>query len=181
MRLVSGLLCLTSVAAVDSGYVAGAIVPAGWPLPATNGVLVRDHLPGVRAAQSNGFWPLFLHISQARIPMTAPVAMDLPGRPLIGMRFLYPDAITPAGATSSAVRVVDLPAVEVLRVSWRGLPTADLVDATLVALRAEAQARGLSAAGEPMLFGYNGRSTPVRKRTWELALPITPATAPAAR
>ena len=183
MRLLSLLVLIMALGAAPSagepGYRAEAPLPVGWPEPGAPGEIQLVMLPAVRAAEAGGFWPLFVHISDAGIPMTAPVTMPLgsgTGRSA-GMRFLYPSASTPAAATRAGVRVLDQAAAPVLRIAHRGAMTSPIGRGLLARLREAAAERGLAAAGEPMLFGYNGPSTRASQRTWEVVLPVAAATA----
>ncbi len=166
------------MANAGDGYVMEAGLPAGWPAPGEVEAISLVTIPAHRAAESSGFWPLFMHIKQAGIPMTAPVTRPVAATspdaapPAASMRFLYPSATTPAAAAANGVRIIDVPAQSALRLTRRGPAGREAVAAAVTRLRAEAERLSLVASDQLTLCEYNSPMLSPAKRTWEILLAV---------
>jgi len=180
-------------------------LPEGYPRPTPPGAMEIKYYPSVRRAEIRGgggkddgmfgmntaaaFFPLFTHIKQRDIAMTAPVEMDYEGLERRGdglvadswsMSFLYREPDLGPTGSDGRIRVHDTEPVVVLALGVRG----DLDDATmgrrLDDLEAWIEARSdWERAGSPRTFGYNGPDMPRDRRWHEIQIPIRPASGPA--
>lgn len=176
----------------DTYYKAGMSVidtplPVGYPAPTPPGAMELKHYPSVRAAIHGGetdrgaFFPLFRHIQQREIAMTAPVVME--GR-MAGdadaeggtMQFLYRSTdLGPTGEAEDDVRVIDTEAMTVLSVGFNGPDDRDQLGNLQAQLEAWIQEDGrYQVTGGPRLLGYNGPYVPIKMRWYELQLPVEP-------
>ena len=170
-------------------------LPEGYPRPTPPNAIEIKRYPSVRRAEISGrgdlrsagsraFRPLFRHISQNDIAMTAPVEMEMAETPETinddtpwTVSFLYESAdLGPTGADdrNRGVRVIDTKPVTVLAIGQQGTPLAmDRLGPAIAELE-----RWLDnnpdwhAAGPPRTFGYNGPMTPARLRWSEVQIPI---------
>ncbi|MEO1008538.1 MAG: heme-binding protein [Planctomycetota bacterium] len=156
----------TRTAIVEDGeegtvYVAGpmrttAVLPEGYPRPTPAGAIEIKSYPSVRRAEltventprraaSQAFMPLFMHIKDRNIAMTAPVENDMPamaqaidqlGEPAadrsmrgdVTVSFLYrTEDLGPVGEAERGVRVVDAPPVTVISVGIRGVADDEMI------------------------------------------------------
>ncbi|TVQ75400.1 MAG: hypothetical protein EA380_10950 [Phycisphaeraceae bacterium] len=167
-------------------------LPEGYPAPTPPGVVEIKQYPSVRRAevsgttsdaqgQTQGFWPLFLHIQRRGIPMTAPVEMELEGwdategKPPTRwtMAFLYRTQNEGPTGRDGNVVIRDSEPLTVLAIGARGRYGADRYAPLLETLENWlAENANWEAAGEPRWLGYNGPEVP-RARQWgEVQLPI---------
>lgn len=175
-------------------------LPVGYPRPTAPGAIEIKTYPVVRRAEFHreespnamsgniAFWPLFQHIKEREIAMTAPVEMDYPGLEpdpksepeSWTMSFLYRSTDQgPTGAFGGVV-VRDQPAVTVVSLGYKGPYSMEWARIKLAEL--EAWLDGQSAwvrDGEPRLMHYNGPNVPVRRRWAEVQIPVRPAPAAA--
>ena len=162
-----------------------APLPVGFPLPTAAGEIELKQYPTYRLARTdmgmtrrNGaFWTLFRHISSRDIAMTTPVEMtyDSDGRALReqSMAFLYANTELGSAGTLDDVEVLDVPAMSVVSLGWRGRPSRGEVTAAHAELRAWIAAReDLEVAGAPRLLSYNGPSTPTSRACSEVQIPV---------
>lgn len=168
-------------AADKATWLKEAELPAGFPAPGPYGAVVEKSYPTYRAASTNtkgpniGFWTLFSHIERNEIAMTAPVEMTMSESgdgdlAMEKMAFLYQDpALGEAGPDGTLVEVVDVPAMKVLSLAWRGPRSEERIAESRKRLLAEAQERGLKGSTFRLL-GYNSPSVPRKDRTHELQL-----------
>ena len=71
------------------------------------------------------------------------------------------------------VEVLDVPAMSVVSLGWRGRPSRGEVTAAHADLRAWIAARkDLEVAGAPRLLSYNGPSTPTSRACSEVQIPV---------
>lgn len=146
MKLSQGLLIVgVIVAGVGAllvwGYrTASAPLPNGFPLPTAKGEIEVKQYPAYRAATvqvrgdlaqapSRGFSPLFRHISNNDISMTAPVETRYPQATLqagaisegdAAVSFLYRSVDVVPKEVAQNVQVEDIPPMEVVSVGVRG-------------------------------------------------------------
>lgn len=181
-------------------YVAGRArvdeaLPAGYPRPTPPGAIEIKAYPSVRRAEisvlgstdfksmgrqsTRTFWPLFKHIQERDIAMTAPVEMDYEGMTASStpdswsMSFLYrtPD-LGPTGE-DGPIEVYDTEPVTVVSIGVRGrLDEAQLRTALDTLERWLGTSDEWRPAGSPRTFGYNGPMTPAWDRWWEVQLPV---------
>ncbi len=193
--LVVGAIGVTAGCVRSSGgvlYFSEASRPEGWPeLTPVGEVEVRSY-PDYRAAwirEVDGdlahrrkmnamFRPLFNHIKDRDIAMTAPVEMtydDDPADPEVAaMAFLYRRPTQGEIEQDGAIRVEDLPAQTYASIGVRGDYTDDRFAENLVTLDAwlETHADEWRAAGPPRYLGYNGPFTPWFWRYGEVQRPV---------
>ena len=162
-----------------------APLPVGFPLPTAVDEIELKRYPVYRMARtemgwtrSNGaFWTLFRHITSRDIAMTAPVEMtyDNEGRGLREQRmaFLYANTELGSAGTQGDVEVVDVPAMQVVSLGWRGRPSrADVTAAHAELLRWIAERGDLEVAGELRLLSYNGPSVSNARACSEVQIPV---------
>ena len=158
-----------------------AELPKGFPDPGPYGEVVTKSYPAYRAASTETkganivFWTLFSHIRKNEIAMTTPVEMTM-GETGYGklamekMAFLYEDPeMGKSGPDGTLVEVVDVPAMKVLSLAWRGPRKTETINESKARLLAEAKERGLKGTTFRLL-GYNSPSVPRADRTHELQL-----------
>lgn len=142
----------------------------------------RQAVIETEGGQNRAFWPLFQHISDRDIAMTAPVVMtgEMAGEQSdrSTMAFLYRDTRTgETGEAEKEITVEDTPPTTVLATAFQGRDR----DATL----AEMKQRLLGwldaqpdegprwvVDGTPRLLGYNGPDRSASKRWWEYQIPV---------
>jgi len=158
--------------------------PEGWPAPGPAFEISIKHYPAYRAAVKeggNGFWPLFRHISDRDIPMTAPVEMAMEendGRyRMTNMAFLYQSLeVGETGEVENGVEVVDYPAISVVNFGSNGNYNQDKIDTILEDIDAylESIADEWQPTGEMRVMGYNSPMVPAKKRYYEVQVLIEP-------
>ncbi len=131
----------------------------------------------MRAGGSTGaFWPLFNHIKDNGIAMTAPVQMDYDadGAGAASMAFLYGDPSTDPKAIGDAVEVVDVPAATVLSIGANGNERKARIAQMEARLRAFVKAtKGEWVVAGPLrTMAYNGPMTRGDRRYFEVQLPV---------
>lgn len=174
-------------------------LPVGYPRPTPAGAIEIKRYPVVRRAMvsgdgpaqsggNRGFFPLFRHISNRDIPMTAPVEMEYPalgsGAGRAGgdgwtMAFLYEsDADGPTGSFESGVIVEDAAPIVVLSIGVRGSYAIGPLRARVAELEAwlEASAEWVRGEGPVRVLQYNGPSMPPGNRWVEVQVPIRAVT-----
>ena len=164
-----------------------ADLPAGFPGYRAVGEIELRRYPGYRLARtamrgggSNGaFWPLFQHIKDNGIAMTAPVQTDYEQREGAAARprtmaFLYGDSAITPDTVSDRVEVVDVPAATVLSIGARGNERRATVQRLEQALRDFVAANGdrWQVAGPMRLMGYNSPMVRGDRRYFEVQLPV---------
>jgi hypothetical protein len=152
-------------------------LPKGWPAPGPYNRVTRKSYPAYRAAftpddsPNRGFRRLFRHISQNKIPMTAPVEMkldDSPAADMEEMAFLYQSPeVGKTGGDGELVEVRDMPATRVLSYAWMGPRDQKSTATARKAIDAELARLNLKAAGYRLL-GYNSPFVPRSRQTHEL-------------
>jgi SOUL heme-binding protein len=166
------------LAGAPEGYVNEAKLPVGWPNPGPYGVYTIKEYPAYRAALSQGkgetvtFWKLFRHIQSRKIPMTAPVELEMvpedQGLEMTSMSFLYQDQkVGQTGDGGLGVEVKDLPSVKVLSFAWQGSMKPEKLAEVRKGVEEELKKRGLKAKSF-RLFGYNGPQVEESRKTYEL-------------
>lgn len=171
------------LAGAPEGYVNEAKLPVGWPSPGPYQAYVIKKYPAYRAASSQGkgetvaFWKLFRHIQARKIPMTAPVELEMTpedqGLEMTSMSFLYQDQkVGQTGDGGMGVEVKDLPSVEVLSYAWQGSMKPDKLAEVRKGVEEELKKRRLTAKSFRLL-GYNGPQVDESRRTYELQAVIS--------
>jgi hypothetical protein len=130
----------TAVASPDDAWIppSDAELPEGYPSPSEPGRILVKWYPRARGAfvrvdgewggaTSRAFWPLFRHIQQRDIAMTAPVVaeygadVETSSQGTTDVAFLYPDPRTgTSGAAGDTVAVRDVEAQTVVSIAARG-------------------------------------------------------------
>jgi len=158
-------------------YVSEAPLPKGWPAPGPYDQVAEKTYPKYRAAITKGgsgfsFWTLFGHIKKQNIPMTAPVEMKMEEKDdkmeKVNMAFLYQNTeVGKTGAEGKKIEVKDIESSKTLSYAWMGDDSKAQIKKAKEALKAALKKKGVTATSFRML-GYNGPSTPKKKRTYEL-------------
>lgn len=178
------------------GYRAGkasidTALPVDYPDPTPPGAIELKHYPSVRLARTSGkggllsdqrgFWPLFKHITDRDIPMTAPVEMESTAydpetwgsATEWSMAFLYRTADQGPLMKDDLVEVVDSPPRTVVSLGMRGdLEPARVRDGVKQLREFLAQQDEWREAGAPVALGYNGPNVPARDRWIEVQVPV---------
>jgi hypothetical protein len=168
----------TDTPSAAASYVAEAPLPQGWPQPGPYDQVSLKSYPAYRAAftqqkgESRAFWKLFSHIRQNKIPMTAPLEMEMdlakPDGEMASMAFLYQSpAVGKTGPAGNAVQVRDVAATRALSYTWQGPDSKENLTRAKTALETKMAAENIQPESFRLL-GYNGPRTPRSKRTWEL-------------
>ncbi|MDG3006334.1 heme-binding protein [Paludisphaera mucosa] len=175
---------------------ADAPLPEGWPSGTKVGAIEVKRYPAYRSAVNRTkdvdmdgmgrlFWPLFLHITQKKIAMTAPVVMtfDPKAAPAaeaqgdVSMEFLYRQPTQgEAGQGFGPVAVEDRPAATVVSLGLLGRPGDAGFRESIAKLRAwldEHKAEWVES-GAPRMLGYHGPMTPADRQFFEVQIPIRP-------
>jgi len=169
-----------------------APLPDGYPAPTPPGAIEIKHYPVVRRAQVSsashpdlgrwmGFWPLFNHIKERKIAMTAPVEFDyesLPGESEDAkwtMAFLYRHRSQGETGRDGRVRVLDAPSLVVLSIGVRGPYGTKRMKKPLEQLEDWlAKNPGWAQAGAPRALYYNSPMKPAADKWCEVQIPIKP-------
>lgn len=172
-------------------------LPVGFPGGTAPGVIEVKEYPAYRSAVARGermamrsgdslFWSLFKHIERNQIAMTAPVINTYPtelvddpaARGEVSMEFLYrePDQ-GKTGPDGRTVEVLDHPGGRYVCLGIQGRMSEETMREGVAALRGwlAAHASEWVAAGPPRRLGYHGPMTAMRRRLWEVQIPIRPA------
>lgn len=132
--------------------------------------------------QNRAFWPLFQHISDRDIAMTAPVVMtgEMAGERAdrSTMAFLYCDTRTgQTGEAEKDITVEDTTPTTVLATAFQGRDR----DTTLAKMKQRLlgwldeqpdEGPRWVVDGTPRLLGYNGPDRSASKRWWEYQIPV---------
>lgn len=182
-------------------YMAGtarlsAALPEGYPAPTAPGAIDLKQYPVVRQAvfttergEGSAFWPLFRHISDRDIAMTAPVIMtgEMAGASEGGasMAFLYRSTdLGPTGKAGENVVVEDTPVMTVIAIGFQGRRGRERLLDMQAALQTwlDQQPAGdrWMADGEARVLGYNGPDMSRSRRWCEVQLPVRWVPAPPA-
>ena len=158
-------------------------MPAGFPKYTPVGQIEVKHYPAYRKASTSGsaeFWTLFRHIKENKVEMTAPVEMDY-GDPRTekskqrSMSFLYQSAELGSVGEHGAVKVTDVPAMQVVSIGCRGSQSAAAVAEArgkLLKYLAENKHR-YAIAGPLRVMGYNSPFVPRDRNFFEVQIPVT--------
>ncbi|GIW86043.1 MAG: hypothetical protein KatS3mg108_0367 [Isosphaeraceae bacterium] len=180
-------------------------LPVGFPGGTAPGTIEVKEYPPYRSAVARGermairsgdslFWSLFRHIERNQIAMTAPVINTYPAelvddpaaRGTVTMEFLYREpGLGKTGPDGQIVEVLDHPGGRYVCLGIQGRMDEARMREAVAVLRGwlAEHASEWEEAGPPRRLGYHGPMTPVRRRLWEVQIPIRPATpspAPAA-
>lgn len=171
-------------------------LPVGYPAPTAPGVMEIKHYPSVRRAEINAqgredgmmgwntsraFWPLFQHIKDRDIAMTAPVETDYAGVTADGevrdaewsMSFLYREPSLGDTGHDGAVFVYDAEPITVVSVGVRGdLSRQELRRAVSELYKWASVSEEWESAGGARKLSYNGPDVAARDRWHEVQLPI---------
>ncbi|XAM00045.1 heme-binding protein [Phycisphaeraceae bacterium D3-23] len=156
--------------------------PEGWPEPGPAFEIAVKHYPAYRAAVKeggNGFWPLFRHISDRDIPMTAPVEMEMEvdkGRyRMTSMAFLYQSLdVGETGEVENGVEVIDYPALSVVSFGSNGNYNQDTIDEILDEIDAylDTVSEDWQPTGQMRVMGYNSPMIRADRRYYEVQVVI---------
>jgi effector-binding domain-containing protein len=168
-----------------------AYLPSGFPDPATIGIIeikqypqyrsvTYTHSGDLRAATGAAFNPLFQHISNNQIAMTAPVEARY--RAIEGQRgafshaevsFLYPAPNIAPTSIGPAVAVTDTGPMTVVSIGVRGAYTWESYEQNLQKLKDWLQQHPeYEIVGPPRRFFYNSPMTPEATKISEVQIPI---------
>ncbi|MEM1422689.1 MAG: heme-binding protein [Planctomycetota bacterium] len=166
-------------------------LPDGYPRPTPPGVIEVKRYPSVRRAEvtgtdmrgasNRGFFPLFQHITNNDIAMTAPVEMDLPGWSAVDdtdpeswtMSFLYRTRDLRETGTEGNVIIRDTEPVTVIAIGLSGAGSGAGYEPYLEKLEEFlADNDEWRAEGDPRWFGYNGPMTRPALRWGEVQIPV---------
>jgi effector-binding domain-containing protein len=199
MRLNRSLLIL-GIIAIGAGALflgaynaASAPLPEGFPEPTQDGVIEIKQYPEYRAATvqvtgsladapSQGFSPLFNHISSNDISMTAPVETRYPAATLTAdstvageaaVSFLYRSLDIVPSEIAENVQVEDIPPMTVLSLGMRGGYSYDNYVAGIEQLQAWlAQHPDYEVVGPPRRFFYDGPFVPDFLKRNDIQIPV---------
>ena len=161
-----------------------AEMPSGFPPYTPVGQIEIKEYPAYRKALTRGpamFWTLFQHIKRNSVAMTAPVEMDY-GDPLApekderSMSFLYERADQGSPGRQGSIEVVDIPAMTVVSIGWRGVRTEPAIAEArerLIAWLHEKEGKYV-VSGPLRVMGYNSPFVPRDKNFFEVQIPIKP-------
>lgn len=160
-------------------------LPEGYPRPTAPEALEIKRYPSVRRAEVQGpgadedgmfglngyraFRPLFNHINDRGIAMTAPVEMDYSDQGWT-MSFLYREPELGGTGKDGPVRIYDAESVTVIALGVKGDP--DEEDAIQRLERWVRESGSWRIAGDPRKLTYNGPNIPRSKRWHEIQVPI---------
>ena len=199
MKLNRGLLVL-GIVAIGAGALflgaysaASAPLPEGFPEPTPNGVIEIKEYPEYRAATvqvtgnladapSQGFSPLFDHISSNDISMTAPVETRYPDATLqpesapegqAAVSFLYRSLDIVPQEIAQNVQVEDIPPMTVVSLGMRGGYSYDNYTDGIAQLQTWlAEHPGYVIAGPPRRFFYDGPFVPDFLKRNDIQIPV---------
>ena len=199
MKLNKGLVLL-GVGAILAGALllgaynaASAPLPEGFPEPTPDGEIQVKQYPVYRAATvqvtggladapSQGFSPLFDHISSNDISMTAPVETRYPNATLqanastegqAAVSFLYRSLDIVPQAVAQDVQVEDIPPMMVVSLGMRGGYSYDNYTAGIARLQAWlAEHPEYVVAGPPRRFFYDGPFVPDFLKRNDIQIPV---------
>ncbi|MBW4460642.1 MAG: heme-binding protein [Nodosilinea sp. WJT8-NPBG4] len=172
---------------------ASAPLPAGFPPPTADGEIEIKQYPDYRAATvqvtgnlanapSQGFSPLFRHISSNDISMTAPVETRYPTATLeagavvegdASVSFLYRSLDIVPQEISQNVQVEDIPPMTVVSVGVRGGYGYEVYTSGIQQLKAWLAAHPeYAVAGPPRRFFYDGPYVPDVLKRSDIQIPV---------
>ena len=179
---------------------ADAPLAEGWPKGTRPGRIELKDYPAYRSAVARGtgavlgadnvlFFPLFKHITDRKIAMTAPVVstysaglIEEPGaKGSMEMEFVYRSPTQgEVGPGGGSVKVEDHPAATYLALGVQGEIDPDRMRKAVEALRARLVGLpgGWVEDGPPRRLGYHGPMTPRDARLWEVQIPVKRAEKP---
>jgi effector-binding domain-containing protein len=174
--------------------VASAPLPEGFPEPTSDGVIEIKQYPEYRAATvqvagslanapSQGFSPLFDHISSNDISMTAPVETRYPAATLTAdaaiegeaaVSFLYRSLDIVPQEIAQNVQVEDIPPMTVVSLGMRGGYSYNNYVAGIEQLQAWlAEHPDYEVVGPPRRFFYDGPFVPDFLKRNDIQIPVT--------
>lgn len=183
-----------AIVAIEFEPTASAPLPEGFPPPGPVGEICVKRYPAYRGAwteahgdldraQNRMFFPLFNHIQQQKVEMTAPVEIRYPADMSDGdlregsmsMAFLYGKSSLGRPGREGAVEVRDEGPVTVVSIGLRGPYTSESMAAALKKLEAWlADHPEYERAGEPRRLAYNGPDVPAARLYSEAQIPVKP-------
>ncbi len=197
MKLSQGFVVLGVVlvgALLFGAYsAASAPLPDGFPEPTADGKIEVKQYPTYRAAtvqvggdlgsaSSRGFAPLFRHISDNDISMTAPVEAQYPAATLqtnaasqgeTAVSFLYRNLNMVPKAVAQDVQVEDTPPMTVVSFGVRGGYDYDIYTKGIERLQDWLAAHPeYSVAGSPRRFFYDGPFIPDMLKRSDIQIPV---------
>lgn len=197
MKLSQGLVVLGVVvvgALVFGAYsAASAPLPEGFPAPTADGKIEIKQYPAYRSAtvqvegdlgsaSSKGFSPLFRHISDNDISMTAPVEAQYPVATLqanatsqgdTAVSFLYRSLDVVPKEIEQDVQVEDTPPMMVVSFGVRGGYDYDIYTEGIKKLQGWLAAHPeYSVAGPPRRFFYDGPFIPDVLKRSDIQIPV---------
>lgn len=197
MKLSQGLLVVGVVlvgALLFGAYsAASAPLPEGFPKPTADGEINVKQYPAYRSAtvqvegdlgsaSSRGFSPLFRHISDNDISMTAPVEAQYPVATLqanaasqgnAAISFLYQDINVVPKAVDRDVQIEDTPPMTVVSFGVRGGYDYDIYTTGIERLQSWLAAHPeYSVVGSPRRFFYDGPFIPDALKRSDIQIPI---------
>ncbi len=164
-----------------------ADLPEGFPAPGPEGKIVLKTYPKHRAAVNRAgsgessnrlFRPLFNHIQENKIAMTAPVEMTYPNNAVkpASMAFMYANTDIGKVGKQKGIEVVDVPEKTYLSIGVRGgYTTQRLLESREALLDWLAKNTERYKADGPVRYlGYNSPFVPSFMKYGEVQIPVRP-------
>ena len=172
---------------------ASAPLPEGFPMPTADGQIEVKRYPAYRSAtvqirgdlesaSSRGFTPLFRHISDNEISMTAPVEAQYPAATLqtnaasqgeTAVSFLYRSLDIVPKEVEQDVQVEDISPMTVVSFGVRGGYDYDIYTKGIEQLQSWLAAHPeYSVAGSPRRFFYDGPFIPDALKRSDIQIPV---------
>jgi len=161
-------------------------LPDGYPRPTAPGAIELKHYPSIRRAEfggsqsagERGFWPLYRHISDRDIAMTAPVEMDM-DEDGTTMSFLYQRReLGPVGDAEMGVVVRDTEPVWVVSIGFNGNRSERTVQDAIAKLEEMIKENDeIVSTGRSRWMGYNSPGVPIDRQWWEVQVLVEPVVA----
>lgn len=192
--IIAGVILLGAGALLVGGYsAASAPLPQGFPPPTAAGTIEIKQYPAYRAAtvqvsgnlayaSSRGFTPLFRHISNNDISMTAPVETRYPTDTLASgatvegeaaVSFLYGSLDIVPEEIASDVVVADIPPMTVVSLGTRGGYDYDIYTDGIQQLQTWLAAHpDYEIVGPPRRFFYDGPFIPNSMKRSDIQIPV---------
>lgn len=192
--LIAGVALLGIGALLFWGYKASsAPLPEGFPAPTPDGDIEVKRYPAYRAAtvqvsgslsqaSSRGFSPLFRHISDNNISMTAPVETRYPAGTLqenapaagdAAVSFLYRSLDIVPQEVAENVQIEDVPAMTVVSIGIKGGYGYGVYAQGIEQLQGWlAQHPEYVVAGPPRRFFYDGPFVPDGMKRSDIQIPV---------
>lgn len=191
---ILGIVAVGAAALLLGAYsAASAPLPKGFPPPTPNGDIEIKQYPEYRAATvqitgnleyapSQGFSPLYRHISNNDISMTAPVETRYPEATLhdgattegnAGVSFLYRSLDIVPEDVAEEIQIEDIPPMTVVSLGIRGSYGFDAYQTSIQRLQVWlAEHPNYTIVGSPRRFFYDGPFIPGTFKRSDVQIPV---------